>query len=284
MPNNSRKNVHSDKNVKKAPRALDEQAVNAVNEAHENSSDDKESVNTKPRKPQYVRRFGLSTYIPVQELDRYLRHLPWLQHWAYCHHDKDVESDGTPKVPHTHVILYTYSAKTSSAIKKNFDNYAEELARLSGELKENTLVEVCNDAHMLYRYLTHKDDPDKYQYPDTDVVVDDIDYWAKLCYTDGMTDSSNNKGLAMFQDIIQGTTTLEMIQRYGKEYIYHIGSFKQAVSDYSRENYLANMDFKSQLPTFYEVSQLVLHGSIFSEEQVNIYFNLLSYVQSALID
>ena len=63
-----------------------------------------------------TRRFNIRTYIKPDIVDRFLKTAPWVQYWAYCYHDKDVYEDGSSKEPHTHILLYTYHQKTSSAM------------------------------------------------------------------------------------------------------------------------------------------------------------------------
>ena len=73
-------------------------------------------------------------------------------------HDKDLEADErTPKKPHYHVILI-YSGPTSFAVVKN----------LTDQL--NAPMPVPLEAvRGYYRYLTHKDNPEKYQYDEKDI-------------------------------------------------------------------------------------------------------------------
>lgn len=73
-------------------------------------------------------------------------------------HDKDTEADGiTPKKPHYHVILI-YSGPTSFNVVKN----------LTDEL--NAPIPVALEAvRGYYRYLTHKDNPEKFQYDEKEI-------------------------------------------------------------------------------------------------------------------
>lgn len=192
-------------------------------------------MNIKKPKPQYVRAFSLSTYIDTYAVLGFVSRCPWIQHYALAYHDKDVNSDGTPKEPHTHVILYTYSAKTTSAIIKNFDRFSREY--YNDGTPQNTLCEIANDVVSLWRYLIHKDDPDKYQYPETIRKTDSLDYWQKYEKTDGLNDAVYNFGLAMFDDMCDGASTRDMILKYGKEYIYHAHHLKGAVLDHFREEF-----------------------------------------------
>lgn len=73
-------------------------------------------------------------------------------------HDKDVEADGkTPKKPHWHIIL-VYAGPTSyDVVKKLTDSYnAPKPIALEG-------------VRGYYRYFTHKDNPEKFQYDEKDI-------------------------------------------------------------------------------------------------------------------
>jgi hypothetical protein len=73
-------------------------------------------------------------------------------------HDKDLEADEkTPKKPHWHVIL-TYPGPKSFASMKEF-------CATFGGIQPQALENVRG----YYRYFTHKDDPDKYQYNENEI-------------------------------------------------------------------------------------------------------------------
>lgn len=77
-------------------------------------------------------------------------------------HDKDLEDDGSPKKAHFHLLLAYPSATTLSNIRGWF--------KACG-LPESDLhsVRVCASGVCYYRYLTHKDNPEKVQYDDKDI-------------------------------------------------------------------------------------------------------------------
>ena len=84
-------------------------------------------------------------------------------------HDRDVEDDGSPKKEHFHLLLAYSSATTLNNIRLWFS--------ISG-LPESDLhsVRVCASAVGYYRYLTHKDNPEKAQYDEKYIrVFNDVD-------------------------------------------------------------------------------------------------------------
>lgn len=79
-------------------------------------------------------------------------------------HDKDVEKDGSKKKAHYHVLVAYSSATTLKNIRGWFN--------VCG-LPETELhcVRVCASGVGYYRYLTHKDNPEKAQYSSKDIMV-----------------------------------------------------------------------------------------------------------------
>lgn len=72
-------------------------------------------------------------------------------------HDKDVNPDGTQKKPHYHVIAIYGSPTTFNNVK----NLTDRL---------NAPIPIALDqVRGMYRYLTHKDNPEKYQYDEKDI-------------------------------------------------------------------------------------------------------------------
>lgn len=73
-------------------------------------------------------------------------------------HDKDLEADGiTPKKPHYHLILI-YSGPTSFNVVKSLTDQLHAPIPVSLEAVRG-----------YYRYLTHKDNPEKYQYDEKQI-------------------------------------------------------------------------------------------------------------------
>lgn len=74
-------------------------------------------------------------------------------------HDGDTNADETQKKPHWHIIL-CYSGPTSYSI-------VEKLTKsLNG-----TIPQALEQLKGYYRYLTHKDNPEKVQYKESDIIT-----------------------------------------------------------------------------------------------------------------
>lgn len=255
-------------NEKKKARSLDKNLVDIVN-------GDKEKEASKLKR---TRRFCLTTYIDENAIYPYLNRLQWVQHFAFIVHNKDKNEDGTTKEKHTHILLYTFEAKTASAIKKNFDNFSAEYYKDKEQEVQNTLVQECHDIVSQWRYLIHLDDKDKYQYDKQDIVCDDLSYWNTLDRTNGMIDHSKNYGLAILDDYLSGTDCYTMAQRYGKEWIYHIAHYQNAV------RLMVSEQNRQTFGGLAEICQFALSDSTYSEEQITLFFGMLSYIQNKMDD
>lgn len=229
----------------------------------------------KTKESERSRKFTLITYINYDVILKYLRTSAWIQHWAMCIHDMDVESDGiTLKQEHIHIVLYTYDAKTSRAVKKNFDRYSVEIYRYSEQDVQNTRCEICYDIITQYRYLLHLDDPDKYQYARSRRITDNDYYWSNLEYSAGMSDVADNKGLAIINDLINGSSEREMIEKYGNAWIWHRQHYLQSYHAILREEH------KPKTDNILEIMQIMLSDSPFKDSDINAFFNILSHIKA----
>lgn len=73
-------------------------------------------------------------------------------------HDRDENPDKTPKKPHYHVIL----------VYGNPTTYSNVRAFTNGRLGQ-TIPQPLEQVRGYYRYLTHEDNPEKYQYSKADI-------------------------------------------------------------------------------------------------------------------
>ena len=79
-------------------------------------------------------------------------------------HDRDVDDDGSLKKGHYHLLLAYSSATTLNNIR----GWLNACGMPESELHS---VRVCASGVGYYRYLTHKDNPEKVQYNDNDIRV-----------------------------------------------------------------------------------------------------------------
>lgn len=107
-------------------------------------------------------------------------------------HDKDVNPDGTPKKAHYHVIVSWGNTTTYRA--------AKGLCVLLN-CPQPQMLKSCNG---MYRYLTHKDNPEKYQYREQ-----------PICYN-GWLRPLDNADVANIKREIWQTVYVRDCQEYGE--------------------------------------------------------------------
>mgnify|MGYP002617433180 CR=1 FL=1 len=79
-------------------------------------------------------------------------------------HDRDVDDDCTLKKPHYHLLLAYSSATTLNNIRGWFKVCGMPESELHS-------VRVCASAVGYFRYLIHKDNPEKFQYNEYDIRI-----------------------------------------------------------------------------------------------------------------
>lgn len=121
------------------------------------------------------------------------------------YHDNDKQDDGTSKKPHYHVIIlgstsydYKWAIRLFNSINGIYDNPDQACDDSKKEFHNKNFYDhnIVHNKTKAIRYLTHKDDADKAQYNDADVIVIGcIDYQA-LC----MMESDKYKALSEIED------------------------------------------------------------------------------------
>lgn len=166
------------------------------------------------------RKFCLVTYLTESDLVSCLNnHQSSIRGFEYIFHDKDLQDDGTPKEPHFHVNLILYDAKTLSVVRRWFQG-----VDVHG-VDANTLGQICMDIGGAHDYLTHKENPDKFQYSSDDIVSSDTSLF------EGTVDQSEDVAFLALNDMLEGVPLQDIAKRYGRDFIYHYGHIKQVYVD-----------------------------------------------------
>lgn len=175
----------------------------------------KKKVNTQGNKRS--REFSLIVYMSSTELRNCIASLQLyhnLKHFAFIMHDKDKKEDGTPKEPHYHLYLYFTNARELKGTYWLIKSYT----------KSNVMIEAVRDRYTLVNeYFIHKDNPEKYQYNKDEIIMDDEGFFRGT--------KEENRTVELLQDIINGTSLLEMATKYGRDYIIN----RERYESYARE-------------------------------------------------
>lgn len=137
----------------------------------------------KPREPPHKSKYFCALLYPdstTYDADKVIKALAE-EHLTFAVspvHDKDVDEGGSLKKAHYHLLLAYSSATTLSNIRGWFNACGMPESELHS-------VRVCASGVGYYRYLTHKDNPEKVQYDDNDIRVfnDSDDLFKKFSKT-----------------------------------------------------------------------------------------------------
>ena len=137
------------------------------------------------------------------QLDELKRAIARAEQYAFIFHDKDEEDY------HYHLLLrYTYQ-RTVSAVMRDFVSYS------------NVFVEVLRDIQGSLDYLTHANDPEKYQYSTERIIYSEFGYWDRLFF--GQKNKKADEMEEFVDDLIlyarDKISNREMAIKYGRDFI-----------------------------------------------------------------
>ena len=123
----------------------------------------------KPREPPNKSKYFCFVLYPdstTYDVDKIIKSLAE-EHLTFAvspFHDKDIDDDGSLKKAHYHLLLAYSSATTLNNIRC----WLNACGMPESELHS---VRVCASGVGYFRYLTHKDNPEKVQYDDKDIRI-----------------------------------------------------------------------------------------------------------------
>lgn len=130
-------------------------------------------------------------------------------------HDKDLEPTGEPKKAHYHVIA-AYSGPTSFNVVK----------RLTESLNA-PIPQALEQVRGYYRYLTHRDNPEKYQYDERDIKTINgfnIADWVELSRSEVNEVKRNLQILIREQNIVEYAAFMDYLLDEGMTLEYDVAS------------------------------------------------------------
>lgn len=142
-------------------------------------------------------------------------------------HDKDLDPTGESKKPHYHIIL-CYSGPTSFNVVK----------ALCDSLNQ-PIPQALEQVRGYYRYLTHKDNPEKYQYSDEDIQPlngFNISDFVELSKSEILEIKKKLQELIRTEGIIEYSDFMDYLLDNGMSLEYEVGSN----NTYFFEKYIAS--------------------------------------------
>lgn len=138
-------------------------------------------------------------------------------------HDKDLNDDGTNKKPHYHVEFIFKGTR-----KKEY------ILKICQELNTNLYAQCLEDCQAYYEYLTHKNNPSKYQYDENEIIYINCnrsdfmkeDYMRILEYID----NNNVKTLVTLTRKLRKDNEKQLL-KYVSNNTYYINSYLNSVKE-----------------------------------------------------
>ena len=151
-------------------------------------------------------------------------------------HDQDINPDNTPKKPHYHVIVSWGNTTTFKSAKGLCDMLNCPIPQL---------LKSCNG---MYRYLTHKDNPEKHQYTEQPKTYNG---WVRPLDGADVTRLKEEIYDIVFKDDCRDYSVLvSCCKRYGSEYFNVVSNhtfFFKAVCDSYRNNPIRSLEEWSKI-------------------------------------
>lgn len=174
------------------------------------------------------RNWRLTSYLSESQIRDVLNvHSFQIKAFAYILHDKDLSDKGVPITPHYHILLCLNNATSLSGILKWFDGFEDENGN-----DINTLAKVMNNRSGAFSYLTHNTcaSQEKYQYPESDIVSYNADFFT----TDYEEDKVDTLSCAL-TDMLNGIPLNEIRVQYGRDFILHYCHIKALYNDIQKQ-------------------------------------------------
>lgn len=167
-----------------------------------------------------TRNWSLVTYLSVEQLLQRLCAIENVRYYAFIVHDKDKLEDGTTKPKHIHLALCLNSARTIAQLAPRFTDIASNAGNCFGQPTRSNRA--------IIEYFTHKNEPEKFQYNEEDIVSNNLEY-----FKEDEVDEDNT--YMILQDMLNGKKLLDVAKTYGRAFLYHYRDFKTFVDDVKQQ-------------------------------------------------
>jgi hypothetical protein len=142
--------------------------------------------------------------------------------YAFIYHNKDINDNGELKKAHYHIIIYEHKRTYCSTI-------LNKLVELLGVNPLAITIDKCVDIQGAIQYLIHKNDKEKYQYNELDIVSNiDNDELINI-----LTSENNSLSIdRLIQICFEERNRINIMRRIGLGY-YHL--YRNVITDILNE-------------------------------------------------
>lgn len=139
--------------------------------------------------------------------------------------EADQKLIGCLKQPHWHILIKTYDDHTATAVRKWFYRFRITETKLIDDVNQEVLVNTLNrlaDSPAACRdYLTHRSNPEKYQYSERD-VIEYRNGWEIFNHASRCCDDV----LLIADRMNRGESKRQLAREYGKDFVYHLKAWE----------------------------------------------------------
>lgn len=172
--------------------------------------------------------WDLVTYLPEEAIKKLC--FEQAKNWAYAYHDKDVWSDGdeaenpahkagTPKTPHTHVLLCMEREKSFDAMLRIVKQYGNENTRINPISKEW----IAERLEYMWHDQSNSHGVGKYQY-DREIVKYSSKQWIEK-YVKGEEPNTNDEFMEDLLAPASEFSIVRMARVYGRDFMKSFKSY-----------------------------------------------------------
>ncbi len=163
-----------------------------------------------------MKSLALVTYAKKAQVQIILdNHKNAIEAYAFIEHNKEKGEI------HNHIFIKFNTDRKGTDILKWFENatdYKDERA--------NTRFETVKSNIGILNYLTHKNQPDKFQYDESEIVFSDENAREKL-----LEEIERDNGYNALDDLLKGTPIRDIARKYGRDFIRYYNSYKMIATD-----------------------------------------------------
>lgn len=190
-----------------------------------------------------VRYFCLMTYACLKDIIIVLNnHMKQIEAAFVNLHDKDINDNDEETLHHYHIVLWLKYPRRTQIVRNWFKHCMDNNNKYA-----NTLVQHCFDCEAAYNYLTHKDNLDKYQYSEDDIIIfgnhtaeefkrQKTQYKIKNDAVRKREESYDRAG-SIVDELVAGTPFRLLIAVYGRDFIINCRHYCTAAALCCMEKY-----------------------------------------------